>query len=168
MLQIQSSPQTNGPLTGILVIDHTTALAGPYCTQLLGDLGAEVIKVERPGTGDQARGWGPPFVGQPYGPYPGESAYFLSANRNKRSITVNLKAPEGQAIVRQLAVLSDVLVENFRTGVLDRMGLGYDDLRELARKKIWASRSKAAAEARDLSAFRFITNFVRHKRRVDR
>jgi crotonobetainyl-CoA:carnitine CoA-transferase CaiB-like acyl-CoA transferase len=95
---------------------------------MLGDLGADVIKVERPRRGDESRGWGPPFVGQPYGPYPGESAYFIAVNRNKRSVTVNLKSAEGQEIVRRLAAKSDLLVENFRTGALDRMGLGYDDL----------------------------------------
>jgi len=119
------------PLEGLRVLDLTRALAGPYCTMMLGDLGADVIKVERPGRGDESRGWGPPFVGQPYGPYPGESAYFIAANRNKRSITVNLKSPEGQEIVRRLAAESDAFVENFRTGVLDRMGLGYEDLSTL-------------------------------------
>lgn len=117
------------PLEDLRVIDLTRALAGPYCTMMLGDLGADVIKIERPGRGDESRGWGPPFVGEPYGPYPGESAYFLSTNRNKRSITVNLKATEGQEIVRRLAAGADAFVENFRTGVLDRMGLGYEDLR---------------------------------------
>lgn len=116
------------PLEGLRVLDLTRALAGPYCTMMLGDLGADVIKVERPGRGDESRGWGPPFVGEPYGPYPGESAYFIAANRNKRSITVNLKTAEGQEIVRRLAMTSDAFVENFRTGVLDRMGLGYEEL----------------------------------------
>jgi formyl-CoA transferase len=119
------------PLEGLRVLDLTRALAGPYCTMMLGDLGADIIKVERPGRGDESRGWGPPFVGEPYGPYPGESAYFIAANRNKRSITVNLKSPEGQVIVRRLAAESDAFVENFRTGVLDRMGLGYEDLSAL-------------------------------------
>ena len=118
-------------LEGIQVLDLTRAMAGPFCTMMLGDLGADVIKVERPGRGDESRGWGPPFVGEPYGPYPGESAYFLSANRNKRGITVNLKNQEGVQIVRQLAAKSDALVENFRTGVLDGMGLGYEQLRSV-------------------------------------
>jgi formyl-CoA transferase len=104
-------------------------MAGPFCTMMLGDLGADVIKLERPGQGDESRGWGPPFVGESYGPYPGESTYFLSANRNKRSITVNLKSKEGQTVVRRLVQRCDVLVENFRTGVLDRMGLAYENLR---------------------------------------
>jgi crotonobetainyl-CoA:carnitine CoA-transferase CaiB-like acyl-CoA transferase len=117
------------PLEGIRILDLTRAMAGPYCTMMLGDLGADVVKVERPSYGDESRGWGPPFVGEPYGPYPGESAYFISANRNKRSITINLKGTKGQELVRQLAARSDALVENFRTGTLDEMSLGYVDLR---------------------------------------
>ncbi len=119
------------PLEGIRVIDITRALAGPYCTMMLGDLGADVIKVERPGFGDESRGWGPPFVGEPYGPYPGESTYFLAANRNKRSLTVNFKSEEGLKIIHNLVKISDVFIENFRTGVLDKMGLGFETLREL-------------------------------------
>lgn len=114
------------PLAGLRVIDLTRALAGPFCTMMLGDLGADVIKIERPGHGDESRGWGPPFVGEPYGPYAGESAYFLAANRNKLSITINLKRTEGQEIVHRLAAQADALVENFRTGTLDEMGLGYE------------------------------------------
>jgi formyl-CoA transferase len=127
------------PLEGLRILDLTRALAGPYCTMMLGDLGADVIKVERPSRGDESRGWGPPFVGQPYGPYPGESAYFIAANRSKRSVTVNLKSPEGQEIVCRLASVSDVLVENFRTGVLDGMGLGYDDLHDLCPGLVYCS-----------------------------
>jgi formyl-CoA transferase len=127
------------PLEQIRVLDITRALAGPYCTMMLGDLGAEVIKVEAPGTGDESRSWGPPFAGKPYGPYPGESAYFIAANRNKLSITVNLKSIDGQKIIRQLVEISDVFVENFRTGVLDKMGLGYDDLQKLNQRLIYCS-----------------------------
>ncbi len=127
------------PLEGIRVLDLTRILAGPYCTMMLGDLGADVIKVERPGRGDDSRSWGPPFVGEPYGPYPGEAAYFLATNRNKRSITANLKAPEGLEIVRRLARISDVLVENFRGGTLERMGLGYEDLRTLNPRIVYCS-----------------------------
>ena len=116
-------------LKNIRIIDCTRALAGPYCTMMLGDFGADVIKVERPGTGDESRGWGPPFVGEAYGSYPGESAYFLSANRNKRSLTVNLKDQKGQEIIRRLVKISDVFIENYKTGILDKMGLGVDDLR---------------------------------------
>ena len=115
-------------LKDIRILDITRAMAGPYCTMMLGDFGADVIKVERPGSGDESRGWGPPFVGEAYGSYPGESAYFLSANRNKRSLTVNLKDPAGLEIILKLVQISDVFIENFRTGVLDKMGLGYEDL----------------------------------------
>lgn len=127
------------PLEGVRVLDLTRALAGPYCTMMLGDLGADVIKVERPGRGDDSRGWGPPFAGEPYGPYPGESAYFIAVNRNKRSLTANLKSPEGQEVMRRLAGVSDVLVENFRTGVLDRMGLGYEELHGLNPRLVYCS-----------------------------
>ena len=106
---------------------------------MLGDLGADVIKVERPGTGDESRSWGPPFIGEPSGPYPGESAYFISANRSKRSITVNLKSAEGQEIIRRLVEVSDVLVENFLTGVMDKMGLGYEGLRAVNPRLIYCS-----------------------------
>ncbi len=126
-------------LEGVRVLDLTRALAGPYCTMMLGDLGADVIKVERPGRGDDSRGWGPPFAGEPYGPYPGESAYFIAVNRNKRSLTANLKSPEGQEVMRRLAGVSDVLVENFRTGVLDRMGLGYEELHGLNPRLVYCS-----------------------------
>ncbi len=117
-------------LNDIRIVDITRAMAGPYCTMMLGDFGADVIKVERPGSGDESRGWGPPFVGDAYGPYPGESAYYLSANRNKRSLTVNLKDPAGLEIIQKLVQISDVFIENFRTGVLDKMGLGYEALKE--------------------------------------
>jgi crotonobetainyl-CoA:carnitine CoA-transferase CaiB-like acyl-CoA transferase len=127
------------PLEGIRVLDITRALAGPYCTMMLGDLGADVIKVERPEIGDETRGWGPPFVGKPYGPYPGESAYFIATNRNKRSVTVNIRTEEGQEIVRRLAGISDILVENYRTGDLDKLGLGYPDLHRLYPKLIYCS-----------------------------
>ncbi len=127
------------PLNGIRVLDLTRALAGPFCTMMLGDLGADVIKIERPRHGDESRGWGPPFVGEPYGPYLGESAYFLAANRNKRSVTLDLSTPDGQRIARRLAGLSDVLVENFRTGALHRLGLGYEDLAPLTPRLVYCS-----------------------------
>ena len=120
-----------GPLEGIRVLDLSRAMAGPYCTMMLGDLGADVIKVERPGSGDESRGWGPPFVGQSDDKYPGESAYFLSVNRNKRSITVNLKSSDGQEVIKRLVDSCDVFVENFRTGVLEKLGMGYEDLKKL-------------------------------------
>jgi crotonobetainyl-CoA:carnitine CoA-transferase CaiB-like acyl-CoA transferase len=127
------------PLANIRILDITRALAGPYCTMMLGDLGADVIKVERPVSGDESRGWGPPFVGKPYGPYPGESAYFIASNRNKRSVTVNIQTAEGQEIVRKLAGVSDVLVENYRTGELDKKVLGYAELHDLYPRLIYCS-----------------------------
>ena len=127
------------PLENIRILDITRALAGPYCTMMLGDLGADVIKVERPGSGDETRGWGPPFVGAPYGPYPGESAYFIAANRNKRSVTVNIQSDDGKEIIRKLAGMSDVLVENYRTGELDKRGLGYSEMHRMYPKLIYCS-----------------------------
>jgi formyl-CoA transferase len=112
-------------LEGIRVIDLTRVLAGPFCTMLLGDLGADVIKVEVPGRGDDTRQWGPPFTPQ------GESAYFLSANRNKRSLTLNLKSEQGLNILRELIAGGDVLIENFRAGTLEGWGLDYNALQQL-------------------------------------
>lgn len=127
------------PLDGLRVLDISRALAGPFCTMMLGDLGADVIKVERPGRGDESRSWGPPFVGTPNDSYPGESTYYLAANRSKRSLTVNLKSPEGQEIIQRLAAVSDVLVENYLTGSLDKMGLGYEQLHELNPRLVYCS-----------------------------
>jgi len=127
------------PLDGLRVLDISRALAGPFCTMMLGDLGADVIKVERPGRGDESRSWGPPFVGVPNESYPGESTYYLAANRSKRSLTVNLKSPEGQEIIKRLAAVSDVLVENYLTGSLDKMGLGYEQLHELNPRLVYCS-----------------------------
>jgi formyl-CoA transferase len=129
----------NGPLTGIRVLDLTRVLAGPYCTMFLGDLGAEVVKVEQPGVGDDTRGWGPPFTG-------GESAYFLCINRNKKSITVDLKRQEGIDLVRRLAGSADVLIENFRPGTMERLGLGEKDLRAINPRLIYASLSGFGAD----------------------
>jgi formyl-CoA transferase len=122
--------QTPGLLNGIRIIDLTRVLAGPYCTQLLGDLGADVIKIEAPGRGDDTRHWGPPFTDAPDGEQ-GESAYFLSANRNKRGLTLNLKSEKGLDILKELIRQGDVLVDNFRTGTLARWGLDYETLQEL-------------------------------------
>jgi formyl-CoA transferase len=110
------------PLTDLLVLDLSRVLAGPFATMMLADLGATVIKVERPGSGDDTRQWGPPFAG-------GESAYYLSINRNKKSLTVNLKHEQGRQIVRELAGRADVLVENWRVGTMESWGLGYAALR---------------------------------------
>jgi crotonobetainyl-CoA:carnitine CoA-transferase CaiB-like acyl-CoA transferase len=112
----------DGPLTGLHVADFSRILAGPLATMVLGDLGADVIKVERPGIGDDTRSWSPPT-----GP-DGESTYFLAVNRNKRSITIDLSTSDGQAAARELAVRADVVVENFAPGTMERFGLGYDDL----------------------------------------
>lgn len=132
---------SNGPLQGIRVLDLTRVLAGPYCTMLLGDLGAEVIKIENPKSGDDTRAWGPPWASsldaadtdQP------ESAYFLCVNRNKKSVTVNLKAESGKRIIHELVKNCDVLVENYLPGKLEKMGLGYEQLKEINPKLIYAS-----------------------------
>jgi crotonobetainyl-CoA:carnitine CoA-transferase CaiB-like acyl-CoA transferase len=114
---------TRGPLTGLVVIDLTRALAGPHCGMMLGDLGARVIKVEAPGTGDDTRSWGPPFVDPPAGG-DRESTYFLSCNRNKESIALDLKTDDGRHVLEKLVERADVLLENFRPGALDRLGFG--------------------------------------------
>ena len=114
-----------GPLSGVRVLDLSRVLAGPLCTMILGDLGADVIKVERPGTGDDTRTWGPPWA---QGPQGRESAYCLSVNRNKRSVVADLNSAEGRALVLRLARDADVVVENFAPGMLDGWGLGYADL----------------------------------------
>ncbi len=119
------------PLNGIRVLDLSRVLAGPYCTMVLGDLGADVIKVEPP-EGDETRGWGPPFA-------EGESAYYLCVNRNKRGIVINLKTDEGKKILHDLALQSDVLVENFRPGTLAKFGLDFETLHELNPKLIYCS-----------------------------
>ncbi len=119
------------PLAGIRVLDLTRVLAGPFCSMSLGDMGAEVIKIEEPGKGDDTRGW-PPFAG-------GEATYFLSVNRNKKSLTLNMKATEGQEILRKLVARSDVMLENFRPGTMERLGFGYDSLRRLNPRLIYCS-----------------------------
>ena len=116
---------TNNLLENICVIDLTRVLAGPYCTMMLGDLGADIIKIEVPGRGDDTRHWGPPFTKG------GESAYYLSANRNKRSMTLNLKSEEGLEILKKLIAKGDVLVDNFKTGTLSRWGLDYETLQKI-------------------------------------
>ncbi|MBI3372935.1 MAG: CoA transferase [Betaproteobacteria bacterium] len=120
-----------GALSHIRVLDLSRVLAGPWAAQNLADLGAEVIKVERPGAGDDTRGWGPPWLKDGAGKDTTESAYFLSVNRNKKSITIDIGKPQGQAIVRELAAKSDVLIENYKVGTLKRYGLAYEDLKPL-------------------------------------
>lgn len=123
--------QRPAALSGIRVLDLTRVLAGPWCTQNLADLGAEVIKIERPVSGDDTRGWGPPYVKDPYGRDTTESAYYAAANRNKYSVAVDIASPRGADIVRRLARQSDVLVENFKVGGLRKYGLDYDSIRAI-------------------------------------
>ncbi len=130
--RVASSSTVSGPLKGIKVLDISRVLAGPTCTMLLGDMGADVIKVERPDKGDDTRQWGPPFAG-------GESTYYLSCNRNKKSITLNLKSERGQQLAAALAVQSDVLVENLLPGTLDKLGLGYETLKQANPRLIYCS-----------------------------
>src|SRR6185437_9679580 len=122
-----------GSLAGVRVLDLSRVLAGPYCSMMLGDLGAEIIKVEQPGVGDETRRWGPPYAAD------GTSAYYLSVNRNKRGIAVDLKTDAGRQIIRELAAQSDVVLENFRQGLLDEMGLGYADLSAKQMGLIWCN-----------------------------
>ena len=121
----------SGPLSGIRVLDLSRVMAGPWCTQIMADLGAEVIKVERPEQGDDTRHWGPPWLRDKAGNPTKQSAYYLSANRGKYSVTIDIGKPEGQALIRELAASCDVLVENFKTGGLEKKGLGYGDLSAL-------------------------------------
>jgi crotonobetainyl-CoA:carnitine CoA-transferase CaiB-like acyl-CoA transferase len=129
----------SGALSHLRVLDLSRILAGPWCAQLLGDLGAEVIKVERPGAGDDTRGWGPPFLVEEDGAGDGDAAYFLCANRNKRSVTIDFTRPEGQAMVRVLAAKSDVLIENFKVGGLEKYGLHYEALKQINPGLIYCS-----------------------------
>jgi crotonobetainyl-CoA:carnitine CoA-transferase CaiB-like acyl-CoA transferase len=124
------------PLANIRVLDMSRILAGPWSGQLLGDYGADVVKIERPGSGDDTRQWGPPWLDDDSN---GESAYFLSANRNKRSITVDIKKPQGQQLIRDLAAQADVLLENFKVGALQRYGLGPDEMLALNPRLIYCS-----------------------------
>ena len=126
-------------LAGVKILDLSRVLAAPLATQLLGDLGAEVIKVERPGAGDESREYGPPFISDGNGAPTEDSAFYLSCNRNKRSITVDLASPEGQAVIRKLAAQADVVVENFKTGTLKKYGLDYDGLRAVNPRLVYCS-----------------------------
>ncbi|WP_107676530.1 CaiB/BaiF CoA-transferase family protein [Agrobacterium sp. LAD9] len=134
-----SDHQKPASLEGLLILDLSRILAGPTSTQLLADLGADVIKVERPDVGDDTRGWGPPFVPDADGGDSDLSAYFLSANRNKRSIAIDLASDEGVALVERLAAVSDVVIENYKPGDLDRRGLGYEDIRKIKPDIVWCA-----------------------------
>ncbi len=131
--------ENRSALGHIRVLDLSRVLAGPWCTQVLGDLGADVIKVERPGVGDDTRHWGPPFLSDGQGDPTSQASYFTCTNRNKRSLTLDLAHPEGQRVVRQLAAQSDVLVENFKVGGLKGYGLDYASLSELNPRLVYCS-----------------------------
>jgi len=128
-----------GALAGIRVLDLSRVLAGPWCTQVLADLGADVVKVERPGTGDDTRQWGPPFLKDAEGRDTTQAAYFTACNRNKRSVTIDMAHPEGQALLRAMAMEADVVVENFKVGGLKQYGLDHESLRALNPRLIYCS-----------------------------
>lgn len=134
-----SSSPAAGALDGLRVLDLSRVLAGPWCTQNLADLGADVIKIEKPGAGDDTRHWGPPFFPDEHGQPTDEACYFAACNRNKRSVTVDMATPEGQQLIRQLASSSDVVVENFKTGGLARYGLDYASLSALNPRLVYCS-----------------------------
>ena len=130
-----NEPISTGPLAGIRVLDLSRVLAGPWCSQILGDLGAEVTKIEQPGHGDDTRRWGPPFLEDGSG----DSAYYLCANRNKRSVAINMADPEGAALIRRLAAEADVVLENFRVGALAKYGLDYPSLKAVRPDIVYCS-----------------------------
>src|SRR6266851_7425314 len=128
-----------GPLSHVRVLDLSRIMAGPWASQILADLGADVVKVERPGAGDDTRGWGPPFLKDRSGAETREAGYYLSVNRGKRSITLDLDKPQGQRVVRALAERSDIVLENFKVGTLARFGLGYAELKAVNPRLIYCS-----------------------------
>jgi crotonobetainyl-CoA:carnitine CoA-transferase CaiB-like acyl-CoA transferase len=135
----ESVTPTRGALSGVRVLDMSRVLAGPWCGQILADLGADVVKVERPRIGDDTRSWGPPYLKDPSGADTQESAYFLGANRGKKSLTLDIANPEGQALARRLALRSDVLIENYKAGDLARYNLGYEQLKSAHPALIYCS-----------------------------
>ncbi|MEI8302194.1 MAG: CaiB/BaiF CoA-transferase family protein [Burkholderiales bacterium] len=137
--QTDTGNPPRGPLHGIRILDLSRVLAAPWCVQNLGDLGADVVKIERPGPGDESRHWGPPWLTGPDGQPTKESAYFLSANRNKRSVAVDLASPDGQALIRKLAESADICIENFKVGDLARYGLDYASLSKVNPRLIYCS-----------------------------
>ena len=128
-----------GALAGLKVLDLSRVLAGPWCTQILADLGADVVKIERPGVGDDTRSWGPPFLTDSNGEETDQATYFTSCNRNKRSVTIDMAMPEGQALLKQMAAQCDVVVENFKTGGLEKYGLDHESLRAVNPRLIYCS-----------------------------
>ena len=128
-----------GALAGIKVLDLSRVLAGPWCTQVLADLGADVVKVERPGLGDDTRQWGPPFLKDAEGNDTTQASYFTACNRNKRSVTIDMATPEGQALIKQMALQADIVVENFKVGGLKQYGLDHESLRALNPRLIYCS-----------------------------
>lgn len=136
---MKGDDSTMGALSHIRVLDLTRVLAGPWCAQTLADFGADVIKVERPGAGDDTRHWGPPYLKDVDGADTAEAAYYLAANRNKRSVTVDIATPEGQQIVRELAAQSDVVLENYKVGQLKKYGLDYESLRAVKPDLVYCS-----------------------------
>ena len=135
---MSNAPLSHGPLLGVRVLDLSRVLAGPWATQMLADLGAEVIKIERPGTGDDTRQWGPPFTTRTDGT-PGDAAYFLCANRGKKSVELDIASPEGADIARELALTCDVVVENFKTGGLAKYGLDFASLSAIHSRLVYCS-----------------------------
>jgi len=129
---------TTRPLDGVKVVDLSRVLAGPWATQLLGDLGAEIIKIERPGKGDDTRSWGPPFLKDSAGNQT-DAAYFLAANRNKRSVAIDISQPEGAEIIKSLIATADILVENFKVGGLAKYGLDYPSIAKVNSKLVYCS-----------------------------
>lgn len=136
---MKGDDSTMGALSHIRVLDLTRVLAGPWCAQTLADFGADVIKIERPGAGDDTRHWGPPYLKDAHGADTAEAAYYLAANRNKRSVTVDIATPEGQQIVRELAAQSDVVLENYKVGQLKKYGLDYGSLRAVKPDLVYCS-----------------------------
>ena len=134
-----TTDKTTGALAGLKVLDLSRVLAGPWCTQILADLGADVVKIERPGVGDDTRGWGPPFLKDADGRDTHQSTYFTACNRNKRSVTIDMATPEGQALLQRMAAQSDVVVENFKTGGLKQYGLDHETLRAANPRLIYCS-----------------------------
>jgi crotonobetainyl-CoA:carnitine CoA-transferase CaiB-like acyl-CoA transferase len=150
----QEPPQRGGPLDGIVVADFTRVLAGPLATMTLGDLGADVVKVERPGAGDETRGWQPPTTAN------GQSTYFLAVNRNKRSIALDLSTSEGRSAAKALALSADVVVENFRPGTMDRFGLGYKALAAQRPALIYASLTSFGPGGGDTAGYDFLIQAI--------